>query len=504
MTKAKRSGWLRWLQRLVGVLVLLAALAALVLWVEGRRARSAWEACERELSGRGESVRWGEQLVTAEENLEDNFLAAEVWRGAFGFGGDGGEGEVLLRRLDWTRELDLSGRWGEGKLADVAEWQEVLRGDTDRLKGIAEVTPSLKALREREAGTPLQDLQFLLGQEAELLGGIREAAAGRSLSVMAVNTAWSPMEWSENVTPYYAKLKGASRAFDVACWVHLLEGNPGEALRDVDVMLALARGAGSQPLLIGALVDYALVEIAMGPVWAGLVEHRWGNAELEGLEERLAALNMVEEGARCLRGERAFGLSWLLPLEGDQAVEDPMHAAIRWWPAAMRYRNQLGMAMMMQELLLDRLAVGGRSVRLLVSEEDQTLVRSYVKMSPYNLFVPNLWPAVEKSLEKTARVQVTVTLARVGVALERYWKAQGEYPEQLGALVPTYLAELPVDPVNGGALGYHRESGGHYLVYSVGLDGKDDAGKPAPERWSGTGDDAVLGDWVWRNVAGTD
>jgi hypothetical protein len=141
---------------------------------------------------------------------------------------------------------------------------------------------------------------------------------------------------------------------------------------------------------------------------------------------------------------------------------------------------------------------------LLSSEEDRAVVESYVKMSPYNLFVPNLWPAVEKSLEKTARVQSAVTLARVGVALERYWRAEGEYPEGLGMLVPAYLAELPVDPVNGGALGYRLEAGGRYLVYSVGLDGTDDGGKPAPERWSGVGDEVVLGDWVWRNVAATD
>jgi hypothetical protein len=67
---------------------------------------------------------------------------------------------------------------------------------------------------------------------------------------------------------------------------------------------------------------------------------------------------------------------------------------------------------------------------------------------------------------------------------------KGQYPESLEALVPQYAEKLPHDIIGGQPLHYHRTADGHFVLYSVGWDGKDDgglAGKAVEE-----------GDWVWE------
>jgi hypothetical protein len=60
--------------------------------------------------------------------------------------------------------------------------------------------------------------------------------------------------------------------------------------------------------------------------------------------------------------------------------------------------------------------------------------------------------------------------AVVGLALERYRRAQGHWPDTLADLVPTYLPQVPLDPFTGKELSYRRLDDG-VVVYSVGPSG---------------------------------
>lgn len=66
---------------------------------------------------------------------------------------------------------------------------------------------------------------------------------------------------------------------------------------------------------------------------------------------------------------------------------------------------------------------------------------------------------------------------RIVVALEQYQRANGAYPATLDLLVPSQLATLPLDPMNGVAYGY-RVEGAAYRLYSLGEDGQDQNGDP--------------------------
>jgi hypothetical protein len=65
---------------------------------------------------------------------------------------------------------------------------------------------------------------------------------------------------------------------------------------------------------------------------------------------------------------------------------------------------------------------------------------------------------------------------RVAFALAMHHCDFGKYPEKLAELTPKYLEEAPKDLFSGSELIY-RPTGTGYLLYSVGLNGKDDGGR---------------------------
>lgn len=77
-------------------------------------------------------------------------------------------------------------------------------------------------------------------------------------------------------------------------------------------------------------------------------------------------------------------------------------------------------------------------------------------------------PVFSGLLQENAVSEAQMGLARTALALNQYKKATGHYPETLKALIPQYLAVLPVDPFSGKCLAYTLNNG-EYLLHSVGV-----------------------------------
>lgn len=63
----------------------------------------------------------------------------------------------------------------------------------------------------------------------------------------------------------------------------------------------------------------------------------------------------------------------------------------------------------------------------------------------------------------------------VAIAVERFRHESGSLPAALSQIVPRYLASIPLDPLSGQPLMF-RSSADGYTIYSVGRNGRDDAG----------------------------
>lgn len=66
---------------------------------------------------------------------------------------------------------------------------------------------------------------------------------------------------------------------------------------------------------------------------------------------------------------------------------------------------------------------------------------------------------------------------RVAIAIQRYRLATGTLPDILADLVPAYLESIPEDPFDGNDMRYKKLKAGGFVVYSIGEDLSDDAGK---------------------------
>jgi hypothetical protein len=80
------------------------------------------------------------------------------------------------------------------------------------------------------------------------------------------------------------------------------------------------------------------------------------------------------------------------------------------------------------------------------------------------------------------------------LAVERYRRARGKWPESLDELTPAPLAEVPLDPFDGAAVRYRRLQDG-VVVYSVSTDRVDDGGTLDREQPIRPGTDIVCRLW---------
>ncbi len=108
-----------------------------------------------------------------------------------------------------------------------------------------------------------------------------------------------------------------------------------------------------------------------------------------------------------------------------------------------------------------------------------------------NVLVALLMPAVIQAQTASDRADMNMDLTRMALGLEAYRKDNGQYPVELKALVPKYIAAVPQDIFSrdGRAPLHYEPKDAQYKLYSVGRNGKDDGGIPLGNRLS---DDLVV------------
>ncbi len=98
-------------------------------------------------------------------------------------------------------------------------------------------------------------------------------------------------------------------------------------------------------------------------------------------------------------------------------------------------------------------------------------------------------PAVPKIASNAGSAEQRQRNLHLAFALAAYQRDNGKYPATLAALAPKYLANIPEDLFTGKPLIYRPTETG-YLLYSLGPNAKDDAGR-GPED-NPTGDDIAV------------
>ncbi len=493
---------LRWLKWAAFVVVVLATLVFLFVAFVNYGGKQAWLAYQKEWEARGEHFdleSFRPPQVPDDQNLAmtpllaslhdyrlDPVTKAAIWRDTNAVG-------RAQHLFGWRLPLKDEGGWRAGDFVDLPAWQRALRGETNSRDA------QIQALLATPPGQPAADLLFLLNQNAAELDEIRTASR-RPYAVFKIHVE----ESFRMLLPELAVVRNFARAFQVGALAELAGGNVDAAFADTQAALAMGEAVRSEPTLIGGLVEIACLEQAMQPLWEGLARRQWSAAQLEQFQTRLAGINVVGQVLRDLRGERAFSLAAIdltrhepeiLDMHGD---EDFGVCALRFMPSGWFYQNQLSLARMYEQTL-PAFDATNRTVDLARAERTMKDIEAgWRSWSPSTVLTKMLFPAVSKAGQKTARGQATVALATVACALERCRSSTGAYPDRLDALTPRFLERLPLDPANGEPLKYRRTDDDRFVLYSVGLNRKDDGGTVGQDKNGKPLPDAPEGDWVWQ------
>ncbi len=114
-----------------------------------------------------------------------------------------------------------------------------------------------------------------------------------------------------------------------------------------------------------------------------------------------------------------------------------------------------------------------------------------------SLFFSLVTPVYDSVARQAWRLKTHETATVTLLALQRYFREEGSYPESLDRLVARgYLKDLPRDPFGQGSLTYRRTDEG-FLLYSWGADRRDDGDRPGVDNHGERRQWADNGDWVF-------
>ena len=113
---------------------------------------------------------------------------------------------------------------------------------------------------------------------------------------------------------------------------------------------------------------------------------------------------------------------------------------------------------------------------------DAIFSRIHLNSSMFHFFpLPLVLPSFEAMILRSHDIRFQFEFARLLVALHRYEVREGRWPQQLQALVPDFISEIPRDPYDGEALRYRLVDEGP-MLWSVGPDRIDQSGVSSNEK----------------------
>ena len=323
--------------------------------------------------------------------------------------------------------------------------------------------------------------------------------------------------------PHLAKIKRLVQTVRLQANANLAAGRIDDAFADVMFMLWLTDSMHGEPFLIDQLVRIACLQITMQPLWEGLAEHKWTDAQLQQLQQRLRQFDFVTDMIGPMGSERAASVGVIHRLArdsrsrpgiadlfdmGNQPTFKPKAAAFltslvpRGWFyfEALNYCTLLDVQMEqgfdLQKKTINSFRMEENHARMEADLENANGVKA---VFTHRYFAKLLLPALKNATRKFALGQVAADQGALACALERYRLANGKLPDTLDALVPKYMTKLPHDVLSGEPLKYKRINGGDFVLSSVGWPITGDGGRSFPPADSAKPKDRP-GDWMWHSA----
>jgi hypothetical protein len=342
--------------------------------------------------------------------------------------------------------------------------------------------------------------------------------------------------------PHLVGLKHAAQILESATVADLHNGDPGLAVTNILISLALVQRNAAEGLLISHLVRIAIASIAVTPTWELLQATNVTDAQLAGVQAGWTQMDFLGDATNAFAVERAWGVNEIQKLRamshedlaaefgisgsgssssggsGWEAITEKPRAAIGefMWRSSWSYADELR-TLKSESIMLEALRQmqTNRIQNYKVNLDDMQSRLSALGITNTGeaffkaLDIPNFGEAfgnwdLSSSVRKTVRLETVRRVVVVAIALKRFQIRHGKLPVTLKDLVPEFLLAVPLDPNDGQALRYRANADGTFLLYSVGADGNDDGGDPtipAASEPNLSWQNEKARDWVWPQPA---
>lgn len=469
----------RALKRGAAILGLLAGIAALFCAEENIRGRLQLSALERQLRAQGEKLTPQELAPSLPPGSVEN-------------------GEKLAAAV---KELEALGR--ETRL--VTDGPAAMKLDEP---GRARVMFSLTApeynYKDPDLNQPRtwEELrrQLDIGREA------RDKAAAALNGPVAF-----PIDYTKGaaatttLTPNAMRLVATLRSEILS---HLHAGDLAGATDSLELLGKSWRLHEHERLLVPQVISVGSAAFSMDVVWEALQADGWSQDQLDRMQRSFTGADYVGRFVSAFEMERAMqstifdqlresasGRSALLRMEGldfvglfaDDDYSPPEPSPVRiWlqshlWAAAWSHQDEaralriVSRAVAATRELREKRSWADSPLRLRKMSEPST------GLDRFRFLLSDVLPgdAAASSVLSAVKLQTRCEALRTAIALKRYHLHHHRFPDTLASLVPDYLPAVPVDWMDGRQLRYRPTPGGSFLLYSVGLNGKDDGGDPA-------------------------
>ena len=360
--------------------------------------------------------------------------------------------------------------------------------------------------------SPAEDVLFALGKFDPAIEELRMASR---LSCSRFPLNYEGMSADTALSPHRYPLATCARVLRLRAAAELAIGQGERALADVKLVLYLANSIRYDPYTSSHSVQINLVQQALQPIFEGLAEHQWSDAQLAGLEEDLGELNFAATYQLSVRGSCAWSIEQIANsdrnrsfaklrrgfhrrMDGIPTGTRIVRAALEYFtPRGWFYQNETAVAWTFPQALLTENETRQKTIPAPLIERRLSNAEpmGFKLHSPYSYLVPEFFPPLFFESVDYAMPQAIVDPARTACALERHRQAQGVYPESLGALAPPSIPPVPHDVINGQPLHYRRTDDGRFELYSVGWNETDDGGTLGRDRNGRL--DLSQGDWAW-------
>lgn len=506
MTNSQKPSTLRRvLLGLAWAVTLIALLYALSAW----QARRAWNAYRTAYEAQHGSLQL-RSYVPKEIPEAENFAAfplVQPWFDNPQTNGHGLFGEDHFGRVTPASGVSLFCERGgdQPHFCDLVGWREAL---TAADKG--PVTNCMLSGRF-DAGSRAEAARAVLEalrDDAAVLDQLRQASARPRARYPIDYQAEDP--WSIRL-PHLAKLKSICLRLELKACAELALNQTTNALADIKLALYMADTLKDEPIVISWLVRVVCIQAALGPVWEGLAEHRWSEAQLQELQTCFGQYDFASGWEHCLRSERTAGVM-TVDLIGRRDLPELSQIAdlaalpvfiARFAPPSWRDQEKLQYCRLFDLLLQGSWDLPAKRFSPSQAVSNAVALRaatagSFQTTLHHRLVARILLPALGRTPFKAATAQTATDQALLACALERYRLANGQFPDALPALAPQYLVALPRDVVTGSPYAYRRTSDGRFALNSA---GGDDTGAAVT---SGEGSFKLSqwfavkkGDWTW-------